>query len=361
MNFKATFLLSLLILCSCNNYDDSLLYAQIEELETELYQQKKIIESIANGATITSIVEADSSYTIIFSNGDSITLSNGMTPIITIGNNGDWYINGKDTGKSSKGENGSNGVDGQDGEDGKTPTVSIGENGYWYINGENTGVKAEGTDGSSSPYIVSIIDNGIEFVFNFSDGSSINSAKLTSNYYGSLGNITGIGTMGASLIFDGNNWVESACHALGVKCYNKAVSGLGCPEYFSEKLWRKEYCTDEEFENIDILAIQFASSKDVYQDNIGFLNSYEDYSSVFDYSYQGNPFYKYTTAQNIDYILKYWQNWCYIQKDNINSKWYGTQHGKPCRLIFITHWHDARTSYNESIRKLAQKWGGCNM
>lgn len=73
---------------------------------------------------------------------------NGSTPII--GTNGNWIIDGNDTGipaKGKDGQNGSNGTNGQDGKDGSTPI--IGENGNWVINGVDTGVKAFGKDGSN--------------------------------------------------------------------------------------------------------------------------------------------------------------------------------------------------------------------
>ena len=62
---------------------------------------------------------------------------NGVTP--NIGENGNWWIGGEDTGIPAKGK------DGQDGQDGATPV--IGENGNWWIGGVDTGVPAKGQDG----------------------------------------------------------------------------------------------------------------------------------------------------------------------------------------------------------------------
>ena len=165
--------------------------------------------------------------------------------------------------------------------------------------------------------------------------------------------------MGASLMYNGNNWVEDGCALVQTKSYNKAESGVGTPPYFANKVWRDIYCTDEEFEDMDILAIQFASSGDVYTLPEGEeTKSIDEYEEGFDLSSETNPFVIYTHAQCLDYILKKWQKRCYDQKDNESSKWYGTQYGKPCRLMFVTHWHDGRVSYNEAIRKVAEKWGG---
>lgn len=59
----------------------------------------------------------------------------GFTPVI--GENGNWFINGEDTGKPSRGN------------DGKTPTVQIGPGPdyFWIINGETTNISAKGVNG----------------------------------------------------------------------------------------------------------------------------------------------------------------------------------------------------------------------
>jgi hypothetical protein len=66
-----------------------------------------------------------------------ITLSNGNKYEITNG------VNGKD---------GSNGTNGKDGKDGSV--VTIGENGNWFIDGEDTGLAAQGEDGVPGAFYV---------------------------------------------------------------------------------------------------------------------------------------------------------------------------------------------------------------
>ncbi len=61
-------------------------------------------------------------------------------PKITIGANGNWFVNGVDTGLPSRGK---------DGKDGKTPAVTIGDNGNWFLDGVDTGKPARGADGHS--------------------------------------------------------------------------------------------------------------------------------------------------------------------------------------------------------------------
>lgn len=63
----------------------------------------------------------------------------GETPEITIGDNGNWVVDGEDTGVKATGE------------DGETPEVTVGENGNWFINGVDTGVSAQGPQGETGP------------------------------------------------------------------------------------------------------------------------------------------------------------------------------------------------------------------
>ncbi len=49
--------------------------------------------------------------------------------------------------KVTNGKDGAQGIQGEPGKDGITPTISIGENGNWIINGEDTGINASGSKG----------------------------------------------------------------------------------------------------------------------------------------------------------------------------------------------------------------------
>lgn len=175
---KKIILLILLSIFMFSCVDDSW-KQELEEIKAELSNQKKLIEALQQNASITNIEQLDGKYTIHFSDGQSITLTNGRTPIITIGENGNWYIDGVDTGNKSQGENGENGVDGING---TTPTIEIGKNGNWFINNIDTGVKAEGIDGKDSPILISIVDTGGFLNFYFSDSSIITCTKETINF-----------------------------------------------------------------------------------------------------------------------------------------------------------------------------------
>ena len=62
-------------------------------------------------------------------------------------------------------------------------------------------------------------------------------------------------------------------------------------------------------------------------------------------------------AEGFDFVIKRYMSDCYNLRDDPDSKYYRSRSGKPALIVLCTHWHDARTVYNESVRKLAAKWG----
>ena len=72
-----------------------------------------------------------------------LTSSDGLVDIYTItysdGTTSNFIV--------TNGKNGEQGIQGEPGEDGHTPIITIGENGNWYIDGDDTGVLAEGVQG----------------------------------------------------------------------------------------------------------------------------------------------------------------------------------------------------------------------
>ena len=82
----------------------------------------------------------NSTYTFTVTNGKDGTQGiqgekgeNGHTPVVKVGENGNWFIDGVDSGTKAVGV------------DGKTPY--IGSNGNWRIDGTDTGVQAQGPKG----------------------------------------------------------------------------------------------------------------------------------------------------------------------------------------------------------------------
>ena len=105
----------------------------------------------------------------------------GLTPVIEISEEGNWVINGVDTGIKAKGEDGSqgpaglDGIDRQDGKDGEQPNIGV--DGNWWIGDVNTGISAQGTPGVSITNVE--INYEGELIIKLSDGSdAINLGKV---------------------------------------------------------------------------------------------------------------------------------------------------------------------------------------
>ena len=181
-----------------------------------------------------------------------------------------------------------------------------------------------------------------------------------------------IGFYGDNPISYGNGWFEIACEKLGLLPLNKARSGSTIID-FARGISGKADAqgnkvnaawTDEEFEEFDILAIMHTHNydiadssviKDNYDGSETFLNlPLKNAGRVGYICDQLTPEY---FAQAYDYVLKEYAKKCYACKDKVGSRWYGTKMGKPFKVILCTHWHDARITFNESVRELQQKWG----
>ena len=158
------YLLLALLFVGCNDYDDDIndLNQKYEEvLEEQLRQaealknHETLLAALQNQVTVDKVETTDNGYKIVFSDNSSVTITDGHTPVFTLGDNGNWFIDGKDSGITASGS---------------TPEII---DGYWYINGESTGVKAEAEDGTSAPTIISIVIKDGVAVFTFSDDSKI--------------------------------------------------------------------------------------------------------------------------------------------------------------------------------------------
>ena len=134
--------------------------AQVQKLNDDM----NIIRVLLDGnKTITSYSFDGANYTLTLSNGETLTLTQGVVganyPSITIGENGNWAIAGTDSGVRAEAK---------DGEDAPyTPQFKI-ENENWCVSldggttWENLGVKATGTASGTSPISgVAASDNSI--------------------------------------------------------------------------------------------------------------------------------------------------------------------------------------------------------
>ena len=187
---------SLAMAVSVNScFDDSALKNSIDDLKDrvealENFQKQvqgdiaslqEIIAKLQSSVTVNNVVETENGYTINFSDGTSVTISNGkdgMTPpsITVVEEDGTYYWAYEKADGSTEfildGEGNKIPVTGE------APQVRINENtGNWEIstdggqNWEDTGVKAEGSDGDSFFSNVEIRDGILYLVL--SDGTAI--------------------------------------------------------------------------------------------------------------------------------------------------------------------------------------------
>lgn len=150
---------------------------------------------------------------------------------------------------------------------------------------------------------------------------------------------------GASFAVPANGWFELGCAAFDAKPLNKAVSGEAILQTAS-RMYKGTFYTKAELEAVDVFVIMHVHNQNVA--NTEWIK--EDYAEYTESALSTN----YPIAY--DYVIKKYKDDCYKLKDDPTSKYYGTESGKPALIMFCTHWHDSRTTYNNAIRTLSTRW-----
>lgn len=158
---KILFLLSISILLSgCYKDDINDLKDDVNTLKERMAQYENLLDALNKRLHVISYETKDGSYIIKMSDGSELSVRN-TSSFIEIGENGNWWIDGLDTGKSAKGDKG------------VAPDIAVGENGNWKIDSIDTGVSATGQKGKDASEIIAIsLVNGT-MTFTFADGRSI--------------------------------------------------------------------------------------------------------------------------------------------------------------------------------------------
>ena len=151
---------------------------------------------------------------------------------------------------------------------------------------------------------------------------------------------------GASFAIPQNGWFEIACRSMGITGINRAIGGKAIADTANQMAEGTLYSRDE-LNQMDALVIMHTHDRDVF-DETNLKSNYRDYPLPFDRS---------NYAAAYDYVIKRYISDCYELKDDSSSVYYGTPQGKFPVIILCTHWHNARTTFNGSVRKLAEKWG----
>lgn len=153
---------------------------------------------------------------------------------------------------------------------------------------------------------------------------------------------------GASFASPTNTWFETGCERIGANPINRAVGGQSILSTVKMMLDGTLY-SREELEKMDALVIMQVHEKDVYvSEELGQGKSWQECASCVETG---------DYAVGFDFVIKRYLSDCYELRNDPESKYYGTPSGKPAMIVLCTHWHDARSVYNESVRKLAAKWG----
>ena len=109
----------------CTDYESEInsLGDRVTAVENSL---KDLQGQIEGGAVITNVATTEDGITITLSDGKTYDITNGAdgTPgsVVEIGENGNWFIDGEDTGKPSRGEKGDKGDKGDQGDAGTPGT-----------------------------------------------------------------------------------------------------------------------------------------------------------------------------------------------------------------------------------------------
>lgn len=150
-----------------------------------------------------------------------------------------------------------------------------------------------------------------------------------------------------------NRWFETACKELNIRGINHAIGGqsiINTARMMLDANLSQPHGSlfmdngKDVFDDIDVFVIMHVHNQNVL---------YTGDKTLADYKEGGIT----TYAEAYDYVIKQYMEWCIDTKNTEASKYYGLQYGKPCQLLLCTHWHDARTVFNNSVRKLCVKAG----
>ena len=133
---------------------------------------------------------------------------------------------------------------------------------------------------------------------------------------------------------------DAPCH----EAINRAISGITPMDSAVAMAGNQQY-TLEELDRFGVFVIMHVHNMNVCDEN-KLLDDYNDYVIERNMDY----------SQAFDYIIRRYIDDCRALENNPKSKWYGVEGGKPVRIVLCTYWHDARVVYNESVRRLAERW-----
>jgi hypothetical protein len=153
----------ILLLAGCYKDDINDLKNDVNELKARMAQYENLLDVLNKRLYVVNYEIKEGSYVITMSDGTKLSVRN-ISSFIKIGENGNWWIDGVDTGNAAKGANG---------DKGEAPKIAIGSNGNWFINDVDSTIAASGQKGKDAAEITAVsLANGI-MTFTFADGRTI--------------------------------------------------------------------------------------------------------------------------------------------------------------------------------------------
>lgn len=177
---------------------------------------------------------------------------------------------------------------------------------------------------------------------------------------------------GTSFSYASNGWFELMCTKLGVEGVNKSYSGERI-DNFAGRINAGTFFTQDILNECDALMILHSNNKDVFTiSDITVNGNVIEGSDLENYTVSQYEALNWDRLTNLtagwdgpdaefaavfDYVLKKVQTIYYEERNNSESIYYNSKSGKPFNVVLCTSWQDNRVTFNESIRKLAVKWG----
>lgn len=164
---------------------------------------------------------------------------------------------------------------------------------------------------------------------------------------------------GASFASSENGWFELFCLKNNMEAVNQAVGGSGIETNVAQRMLD----ADETKPHGSLFMV---NGVDIFKDIKVFVLFHSHNYDVFisESKYKSNTIDHYKTnglanrGEVFDYIIKQYRQWCaeYTITLNINGQADVTG-GKECNIVLCSHWHKSRSLYNNSSRKMADRYG----
>ncbi len=158
---------------------------------------------------------------------------------------------------------------------------------------------------------------------------------------------TSVYMIGASIAYPENTWFEMGCEQLGLTPINRAVSSEKIDNNAVAMSQGLQYTTAE-LDSFEIFVIMHTHEAEICNPD----KLHEDYNT---YTVDVNMDY----SQGFDYVIRRYADDCRALEFDEHSAWHGIKGGKPVKILLCTYWHDARILYNDSVRRLSQRWDNC--